>query len=105
MIHLSWPGARPNGLRIFARSRIGWLAALAMPLTGCSSAGAPSLYFFGAYFPSWLACALAGIVGAVLVRLVFVRLGIDDSLPMRLPVYVCVAAALGFLVSLLSFGR
>ncbi|MFC6492889.1 YtcA family lipoprotein [Ancylobacter dichloromethanicus] len=60
---------------------------------------------FGAYFPSWLLAALLGIVGAVIVRLLFVRIGIDDALPVRLPVYVCIAAAIGFAISLLGFGR
>lgn len=60
---------------------------------------------FGAYFPSWLLCAVIGVLGAVLVRLVFVRAGIDDALPVRLPVYVCVAAGIGFAVALLGFGR
>ena len=49
---------------------------------------------------------VAGVVlGAVLVRLVFIPLGLDDMLPVRLPVYVAIAAAIGFLVSLLGFGR
>lgn len=60
---------------------------------------------FGAYFPAWLACALIGILGAVALRFLFIRLGIDDALPVRLPVYVALAAAIGFLVSLLGFGR
>ena len=79
--------------------------SLALALGGCTSAGAPAIALFGAYFPSWLACTLAGIVGAVVVRLVFIPLGIDDALPFRLPIYVAVAACLGFLVSLLGFGR
>ncbi|MFG1280592.1 YtcA family lipoprotein [Xanthobacter autotrophicus] len=74
-------------------------------LAGCVPAGAPAIPFFGAYFPSWLLCALVGILGAVIVRLVFIRLGIDDALPARLPVYVCLAAGIGFLLSLVSFGR
>ncbi|MFD2030531.1 hypothetical protein ACFSKM_09985 [Ancylobacter dichloromethanicus] len=45
------------------------------------------------------------MVGAVIVRLLFVRIGIDDALPVRLPVYVCIAAAIGFAISLLGFGR
>ncbi|WP_127089119.1 YtcA family lipoprotein [Aquabacter cavernae] len=76
-----------------------------LPLGGCVSAGAPSLSFFGAYFPSWLACTLIGILGAILVRMVLIRLAIDDALPARLLIYVCIAAAIGFLVSLLGFGR
>lgn len=77
----------------------------ALLLAGCTTAGAPTIPLFGAYFPSWLACTVAGILGAVLVRVVFVRAGIDDALPVRLPVYLCVAAIIGFLVSLLTFGR
>ncbi|RTL87928.1 hypothetical protein EJV44_23725 [Ancylobacter aquaticus] len=60
---------------------------------------------FGAYFPAWLLCAVIGVLGAVLVRLVFIRAGIDDALPVRLPVYVCIAAGIGFAVALLGFGR
>ncbi|MBA4788160.1 MAG: hypothetical protein H2042_00525 [Rhizobiales bacterium] len=76
-----------------------------LPLAGCDAAGAPSLSFFGAYFPSWLACAFIGILGAVLVRVVLIRLAVDDALPARLFIYGCIAAAIGFLVSLLGFGR
>lgn len=85
---------------------IGASALLAgLPLAGCDAAGAPSLSFFGAYFPSWLACAFIGILGAVLVRVVLIRLAVDDALPTRLVIYGCIAAAIGFLVSLLGFGR
>lgn len=77
----------------------------ASALGGCVPAGAPSIPFFGAFFPSWLLCAGIGIIGAVLVRVVLIRLGIDDVIPARLPVYVCVAAGIGFLVSIVSFGR
>ena len=77
----------------------------ALPLAGCIPAGAPALPLFGAYFPSWLLCALLGILGAVVVRLFFIRAGLDDALPIRLPVYLCIAAAIGFAVSLLGFGR
>ncbi|TCT05701.1 YtcA family lipoprotein [Aquabacter spiritensis] len=74
-------------------------------LGGCDEGGAPAIPFFGAYFPSWLLCALVGIFGAVVVRIIFIRLGIDDVLPARLPVYVCVAAGIGFLAALSAFGR
>ncbi len=87
--------ARPRNLMFLA----------AMPLAGCSPAGAPSLFFFGAYFPSWLACAFIAILATIVIRMLFVRLGIDDVLPARLPVYVCIAASIGFLISLIGFGR
>lgn len=83
----------------------GMMAGLLLT-AGCKAdAGAPSIALFGAYFPAWLACALAGILGAVVCRLIFIPLGIDDLLPVRLPVYVAVAAAIGFLVSIAAFGR
>lgn len=96
--------------RRLPRAAAGWAragaAALgALPLAGCMRGDAPAIPLFGAYFPSWLLSALAGILGAVLVRLLFIRIGIDDALPVRLPVYVCIAAAIGFAVSLLGFGR
>ena len=59
----------------------------------------------GAYFPSWLLCAAAGVLVAILVRVVFVRIGLDDVLPARLAVYLAVAVAAGLLVSALAFGR
>jgi len=102
-----FPQAPPPGATLL-RSLVAnsLIAFMGLSLSGCAvSAGAPSIALFGAYFPSWLACALAGILGAVLVRLVFIPLGIDDVLPVRLPVYVAIAAAIGFLVSLLGFGR
>lgn len=67
--------------------------------------GAPSLPLFGAYFPAWLACAVAGILGAVVIRVIFIPIGIDDVLPWRLLVYVCLALAIAFAVSRFVFGR
>lgn len=94
MAPLALPGARAAAI-----------AVASLSLAGCVSAGAPAIPLFGAYFPSWLLCALFGVFGAVLVRLVFIRLGIDDALPIRLPIYVCIAAGIGFLVSIVGFGR
>lgn len=96
-------GREPGGVRRW-RGVAGAMLLGGM-LSACAPLGAPSLSMFGAYFPSWLACAVAGILGAVVLRFVFIRLGIDDALPTRLPIYIALAAGLGFLVSLLSFGR
>jgi len=65
----------------------------------------PSVPLFGAYFPSWLICTAIGVVGAGVMRAVFVRLGVDEDLPWRLAVYICVAAMIGFVASLAIFGR
>ncbi len=84
-------------------ARIAPLAAIV--LGGCAEARAPSIPLFGAYFPAWLACTTVGILGAVLIRAIFVLLGIDDRLPLRLLVYVSLAAAIAFATSLTIFGR
>jgi hypothetical protein len=73
--------------------------------SGCVPLGAPAIPLFGAYFPGWLLCAFCGVIGAVVVRLGFIRIGLDDILPVRLPVYVAVATIIGLLVSWLGFGR
>ena len=72
-------------------------------LAGCTSVNAPSIYAFGSYFPSWLLCAFIGIIGAILVRVLFIRLGLDDALPLRLLVYVCLALIIAITTSLLFF--
>lgn len=90
----------PGGVRAPAAA-----LGAALALGGCSASGAPTIVLFGAYFPSWLACALAGIAGAVAVRLIFIPLGLDDALPVRLPVYAAIAICIGLLVSSFSFGR
>ena len=88
-------GARPVAL----------LLALAPLLSGCERPLSPSFPLFGAYFPAWLACAAFGIVAALLVRVVFIRAGVDDLLPWRLLVYTCLGAGIAFALALLVYGR
>ena len=44
-------------------------------------------------------CMAIGVVGSLLLRLVFIKTNIDAHLPMRTPVYVC----LWVLITLLSW--
>ena len=74
-------------------------------LPGCAAPRAPAFAAVGAFFPAWLACALVGVLGAVLIRIAFIRLGIDDALPLRLFVYVALALAIAFALSIFVFGR
>lgn len=60
-------------------------------LVGCSSARAPSFLLLGSYFPSWLIGAGVSIPFTLVVRWALIRAGIDDALPVRLLMYVCVA--------------
>jgi len=83
---------------------LGPLGAL-VTLNGCASPGAPSLILFGAYFPGWILCGVAGILAAIAARIAMVVSGLSDALPLQL--FVCVA--LGLLVAiaawLLWFGQ
>lgn len=60
---------------------------------------------FGAFFPSWLICLAVGIIGALVMRIIFVRIGIDDRLPFRLLVYISLAAGIAFALAILIYGR
>lgn len=96
---------RPRGGNPARLRATGWIGLAAFSLGGCAEPASPSLPLFGAYFPSWLVCTSIGVVGAVAVRGLFVRLGIDDVLPWRLLVYTCLATAIGFVVALTVYGR
>jgi len=92
--------ARPGNARVAVLPM-----ATLLSLGGCSIGGAPTIPLAGAYFPAWLACALVGVLGSVLVRVVFVRIGLDDALPLRLFVYVSLGFAIAFAASQQFFGR
>ncbi|MFA5703081.1 MAG: YtcA family lipoprotein [Advenella sp.] len=81
--------------------RIVMLWLVTAMLAGCSNV--PSVYAFGSYFPSWLLCAFIGIIGAVVVRVIFIRLQLDDVLPFRLLVYICVALIIAIATSMAFF--
>lgn len=51
----------------------------------------PQLNLFGSFFPSWMLCALIGILAAVIGRRILVRLGIDPYVGPRALVYPSLA--------------
>lgn len=78
------------------------LAPAAMLLSsGCSRE--PSLNVLGSFFPAWILCGVIGIVVAVAVRLVFVRLKFEEQLLAPVLVYPCLAACFTFTVWLMFF--
>jgi hypothetical protein len=83
--------------------RLGLLAALAPALSACASHRTPSVDIAGAYFPSWLICAAAGIGVAGASRALFGRLGIDAHLPVRLLSYLAIAVFSALLIWFLRF--
>jgi len=74
-------------------------------LAGCGQTSSPSQFLFGAYFPYWLICVGAGLCGAAVLRLVFIKIGLDELLPWRVVVYAALAALIGFALALSVYGR
>ena len=58
-----------------------------------ATAGAQTRNVLGAYFPSWMFCALLALVATALVRRLIVRAGVDRSLPAPVVVYVSLIVA------------
>jgi hypothetical protein len=77
---------------IFRRSP---LIVFPVLLGGCRAV--PSINFLGSFFPGWMLCMIAGVVGALLLRQIFLRAGLDAGFRPRPLVYLC----LGSLITLL----
>lgn len=69
---------------------------------GCSRA--PTFNILGSFFPAWIACGVMGILLASAVRLLFVRIKLEEHLlwPLVL-VYPCLTAFFTFTLWLLLF--
>ena len=65
-----------------------WLS-LSLSAMAAASPQAPSFQLLDSYFPSWLIGAGVAVPVVLCVRFVLIRSGIDDTLPWRLLVYVC----------------
>ncbi|ARO98785.1 hypothetical protein K08M3_18470 [Vibrio alginolyticus] len=64
----------------------------------------PSLPFYGAYFPFWLLCAVAGIFCSILLRIILVKLKVDEGIPFRAVVYIAFGCATSFILATAVFG-
>lgn len=77
-----------------------------MPLTGCTlQAHAPSVTVYGSFFPVWLLASLLGIMGAVLIRVAFIRVGLNEHLPAPVLVYLCLAILFSVIIWALWTGE
>jgi hypothetical protein len=63
-------------------------------LAGCD--GAPSRNILGSYFPSWMVCALIGLVLALVARAVLKLAGLLEELPAPLVVFLALGCAVTF---------
>ena len=85
------------------RTLVFMAAMIAASAAQAADPAAPSIVVFGSYFPAWIVCAVLGVVGAVIARFVLARLGVDEFLPLRLVVYLCLAIAFGLAVWLFYY--
>jgi hypothetical protein len=80
-----------------------WMTALALMviglMTGCS--GSPSRSILGSYFPSWMVCALIGLIAALVARVAFKATGLLGELPAPLVVLLSIGCATTFALWLL----
>jgi hypothetical protein len=65
----------------------------------------PSLTIFGTFFPSWMLCALIGIVATIGAARVFALSGIRAELRPALLVYPSLALAVTFFLWLTLYGH
>lgn len=72
-------------------------------LSGCQKT--PSLAIAGSYFPAWLLMCFASIAGTILIRLLLIRLGIDEVLRFKLFFYTCLALSLCFALVLTLYSH
>jgi hypothetical protein len=83
--------ARLEGMNV---SRlIAWICLSGL-VAGCD--GAPSRNILGSYFPSWMVCALVGIVLALVARAVLKAAGLLEELPAPLLVLLGFGCAVTF---------
>jgi len=71
-------------------------------LSGCSDA--PSQNILGSYFPSWMICALVGILLAAVIHRGITLAGIDKAIPAPLLVYLAFATLFAFATWLVWLG-
>ncbi|MEB7891803.1 YtcA family lipoprotein [Hafnia alvei] len=71
-----------------------------LSLTGCVQVGAPSFTLVGSFVPYWILCAALALILTIIVRVGFIKCGIDDLMPIRLVVYFCLMLTMTFVFSL-----
>jgi YtcA family len=71
-------------------------------LAACSAS--PSRNILGSYFPTWMICALLGLLGVVALRAALGKAGIDEALPVPVVVYLCTWLSVTLAIWLLWLG-
>lgn len=68
--------------------------ALAPLFAACRSA--PSQDVLGSFFPSWMLCVLGGLAATLVLRQVFVLVGLDRGLPAPIVIYLATTVLFSF---------
>ena len=77
---------KPSHLEYIRRLlSICFIATWLIFLTGCQ--GAPSINVLGSFFPGWMLCMGLGVAGALAVRQVFIKIGVESYLGPRPVIY------------------
>lgn len=80
-----------------------WPFAALAGLGGCSAS--PAQNIVGSYFPSWLICAVLGILTTAMVRQVLVMAGLERHLLLPPLTYAGMAVGAALLLWLLVYGQ
>ncbi len=64
---------------------------------------APSIPMFGSFFPAWLLCLLGAVVLTMILRGLFVVVGLDDVLRWKVAVYVSIMLIVNYIILSLVF--
>jgi hypothetical protein len=70
-------------------------------LTGCRDA--PSIYLPGLFLPGWMLCMIFGVIGALMLRRIFIKINIDAYLLLPTFIYFCLWLSITLLSWLLFF--
>lgn len=86
------------------RRTAAWSSRLvALFVAGCDAS--PAQNIMGSYFPSWLICAVVGVVAALVARQLLKWAGLNRSLLLAPLVYVCLGVGAALITWLLLFGQ
>jgi hypothetical protein len=72
------------------------LPALLLISSMCGCSGSPSRNILGSYFPSWMVCALGGLVVALVARFALKAAGLLTEIPAPLVVLLAIGCATTF---------
>ncbi|MFK4826082.1 YtcA family lipoprotein [Paenochrobactrum sp. BZR 588] len=65
----------------------------------------PTFYMVGAFFPTWMICLAGAIAIVLIIRMIFIRTGLEELLTFRLITYTAMVVAIAFALAFLIYGH